>query len=160
MVKTEKIHKLIINDKKNYIYIYCIIFISCNKEVKNVNIQKSDIKIELGKNHLFLSEYNRKLIILQNNIEINNFELQNDVGIGCNSYLFESNTFFILVDCNSKWLKIYKKSNKIEEMGYYWNKIPNEKYIGTFLFNINSKKLKFIKEESLDVNKMYLYGGG
>ena len=145
---------------RKIVYICFLIFISCNKEAKNINIHRSDIKIELEKNHLFLAEYKRTLVIFQKNIEINNVSLQNDVGIGCNSYLFESNTFFILVDCNSQWLKIYKKSNKIEEMGYYWNKVPDEKYIGTFVFNMNSKKLKFVKEESLDVNKMYLYGGG
>ena len=86
------------------------------------------IQIVRIQQHPFLTDHRRKLITVdQKGKLIDEKLLYLDTGVGCNSYLFEGNNNFILIDCNGHWFNIDKQDGIITNLGWKWQKdFPNE----------------------------------
>ena len=134
------------------VILIAVLFFSCVKE----KLELKSIKIVGINNHTFLIDHNRKLIISdRNKKELDTAKLYSDSGEGCNSYLFESGSNFILVDCNGSWFEIDKENGKINLEAWKWKKSLPQNYIGTFIYE--NGKYKMTKEKSLSIEKIYKY---
>lgn len=123
---------------------------------KNFNIE-----MKLEKNHSYLREYKRTLIILsKDNNELKTINLKEDNGTGANSYLYEDTDVYIIIDCDGSWYSISKKSGKLSFIGNHWLKSPPRKYLGTFLLTSTANKVVFVKQKNIILSDIYKYGGG
>lgn len=150
---------------KKIIYILlCCFLISCSSKEDNIyELYTSNftINISLEKNHQFLREYKRFLkIISKDGTKLSSIDLQQDVGTGASSYLYDNSNNYILVDCNGNWYSINKKSGHIILLGNYWQKKIPYHYLGTFLLERNSNKIIFKKQKNITLQDIYIYGGG
>jgi len=134
------------------IIIIALLFFGCAKE----KLEWKSVKIVSADNHPFLIDHNRKLIISnRDKKELDSAKLYSDPGEGCNSYLFEKKSNFILVDCNGSWFDIDKKNGKINPEVWKWKKSLPKNYIGTFIYK--DGKYEMIKEKSLSIENVYKY---
>lgn len=146
------------------ILLFIISFVGCknkttDEQMGRINIDS--IEILLRENHPTLREFKRILVVKnKNNIIISEVLLQNDIGRGCNGYLFNENESFLFIDCNSNWYRISKKNGEINLIGQFWMKDVPEKYIGTYKLSSKMNKVVFEKEKFLKKSEIYLYGGG
>lgn len=146
--------------------ILSFILLSCignesTKSIYNLITPNFTISISLKKSHQFLREYKRSLtIVSSNNSKISSIELQSDIGTGANSYLYDQITNFLLIDCNGNWYSIDKKNGDVSLIGNFWGKKNSDYYLGTFLLEHKDSKIKFIKQQNLTLEDIYVYGGG
>jgi hypothetical protein len=84
-------------------------------------------------------------------------ELYLDSGIGCDSYLFDNDQTFTVIDCNGNWFSIDKKTGKIQNNGWQWKKeLPNN-YVGTFMISWGQIEYSLVKEHGLTVEEVYRF---
>lgn len=86
--------------------------------------------------------------------------LKEDNGTGANSYLYETAKEYILIDCDGSWFSINKEKENINLLGTFWLKPPPKNYLGTFILTSTKKRVNFVREEKVDLNDIYKYGGG
>lgn len=110
------------------ILILTIGILSCSHNM----IDKNSILIKKVDRHPYLKNHGRKLIVKSGMIFNHKIDLYGDPGEGCNSYLSENDSSFILVDCNGEWYSIDKTKGKINRLGWNWNKDFPEKFVGVF----------------------------
>ncbi len=96
------------------------------------SIDKNSILIKKINQHAFLEDHGRALIIKAGDIYIDKVELYGDPGEGCNAYLSENNSSFVLIDCNGEWYSISKSTGKIKDLGWKWKEKFPESYVGVF----------------------------
>lgn len=147
-----------------YLILLFFILVSCGKNDNNgykMSVKNFNIEMSLKRNHLFLREYKRDLIISsKDNEELKKINLKEDNGTGANSYLYENEEEYIIIDCDGSWYSINKKTGNINLIGNFWLKSPPENYLGTFVLKSPSNKVNFIKEKNIKLNDIYKYGGG
>lgn len=144
-------------------YLIILFLVSCGKNDKNtykMSVKNFNIEMSLKRNHLFLREYKRDLIISKSNEKLESIKLKEDNGTGANSYLYEDETNYIIIDCDGSWYSINKKTGNISLIGRFWLKSPPKNYVGTFILTNTSNKVNFIKEKNINLNDIYKYGGG
>lgn len=150
--------------RTNYLILLFLILVSCNKKDQNIYsmpVKNFNIEMLIEKNHLFLREYKRHLIISsKDNEELKSLRLKDDNGTGANSYLFEDEKNYIVIDCDGSWYFIDKKTGKINLTENFWMKSPPKNYLGTFLLTSTSNKIIFVKEKNIKSEDIYKYGGG
>lgn len=77
--------------------------------------------------HPTLTDHGRLLVIMDkkgNNID--QLEIYPDSGDGCNTYLFDEASAFVVVDCNGQWVSIDKKTGKLKRLEWRWQEpLPN-----------------------------------
>ncbi|UKB85393.1 hypothetical protein LF887_07160 [Chryseobacterium sp. MEBOG06] len=147
------------------IYYILLVFIllhcSEKKDIYKIPLSSFNVGISLTKNHLFLREYKRYLVISsKENNELESLRLKDDNGTGANSYLYDAGERYIIIDCDGTWYSIDKESGRINLIGKFWMKLPPTTYLGTFSLTSTKHKVKFIKEENIKLNDIYKYGGG
>lgn len=96
------------------------------------SIDKNSILIKIINQHPFLIDHGRALLIKKDDIIIDKVELYGDPGEGCNAYLSENDSSFVLVDCNGEWYSILKSTGKIKDLGWKWKAKLPERFIGVF----------------------------
>jgi len=129
-----------------------MLLLSC----ENKNINKDSIKLIVSGKHQFLKDHNKQLITVdKTGKKIDDVNLYADSGDGCNSYLFENNSNFVVIDCNGSWFTIEKESGKINSEKWEWKKKLPKKYIGTYKFDSNEYRL--IKENSIQIDNIYKF---
>lgn len=147
-----------------YLGLIFFILFSCDKskqEVYKLPLTNFNIEMKLEKNNSFLREYKRYLVISsRDNSELESVRLKDDNGTGANSYLYEDEENYIIIDCDGTWYSINKKTGDLNLIGNFWLKNPPKNYIGTFKLISSSKKVNFIKQENIKLVDIYKYGGG
>ena len=94
-------------------------------------IRVDAIKILKVNQHPFLSDHERKLITVNKaNQLIDELFIYPDSGAGCESYLFDGDDAYIMIDCNGQWIRIYKASGKLEKDGWRWGEKLPDSYLG------------------------------
>jgi len=110
-------------------------------------IDVNSIKIIKTNQHPFQSDHDRKLITVDRNQKtIDELQIYADSGDGCESYLFDSDSKYILVDCNGQWFSIDKTTGTLKNEGWNWEQKLPEVYLGKF--------------QTVDKDSIYLYSPG
>lgn len=147
-----------------YLGLLFFILFSCDKnkhDVYKLPVANFNIEMKLEKNNSFLREYKRYLVISsKGNNELESVMLKDDNGTGANSYLYEDVENYIIIDCDGAWYSINKKTGDLNLIGNFWLKNPPKNYLGTFMLESSNKKVNFIKQEKIELNDIYKYGGG
>ena len=126
-------------------------FLSCSQVEKNIDL--SSLKIKVINQHSFLTDHDRLLIVQNENDIIDKFELYSDAGSGCETYVFENDSAFTLIDCNGQWFSVDKVSGQIEALDWAWQKQLPENRKGAFVFDKSLNEYKLIDT----VGKIYKY---
>lgn len=127
---------------KKLIFLFVLIqFLSCSQIEKNIDL--SSLKIKVVNQHSFLPDHDRLLIVQNENDIIDKIELYSDAGSGCETYVFENDSAFTLIDCNGQWFSVDKASGQIEALDWAWQKQLPENRKGAFVFDksVNEYKL-------------------
>jgi len=147
-----------------YLGLLFFILFSCDKskqDVYKLSVTNFNIEMKLEKNNSFLREYKRYLVISsKDNNELESVMLKDDNGTGANSYLYEDVENYIIIDCDGTWYSVNKKTGDLNLIGNFWLKNPPKNYLGTFMLESSNKKVIFIKQEKIELNDIYKYGGG
>jgi hypothetical protein len=132
---------------KIIILIVSLFLFGCNSSEE---ITVDTIEIQRIGQHPFLVDHSKKLVIKNNSGEIiDKVKLYSDPGSGCNSYLYENDEIFILIECNGQWYSIEKKNGEIKNLGWNWLKETPENLIGTFIRSSELSTYELIKGKTL-----------
>jgi hypothetical protein len=116
------------------------------------------IKIIKTNQHPFLRDHDRKLITVDKNQKtINESRIYSDSGDGCESYLFDSDSKYILVDCNGQWFSIDKLTGTIKNDGWKWNNKLPDNCLGKFQTTDNDSVYHYSRETNFQTNDVYKY---
>lgn len=115
------------------------------------------IKIASKTEHPLLEDHCRELVIFDkmDNI-IDSINIYCDPGSGCNSYLFDTDSVYTLIDCNGIWYSIDKNTGKISDHNWNWLMEVPENYIGTY---IRAEGIYYMlkKEAEIDLSEVYKF---
>ena len=91
------------------------------------------IRIEKFNQHPFLSDHDRKLITTDGNQRIiDELEIYSDSGSGCDSFLFDFGSKYIIIDCNGQWFSIDKNTGALKNEGWKWDEKLPDNPLGKF----------------------------
>ena len=121
-------------------------------------IDINSIKIIKTNQHPFLRDHDRKLITVDKNRKaLDELQIYADSGNGCESYLFDSDFEYILVDCNGQWFSIDKITGTLKNEGWRWNSKLPDIYLGKFQATDNDSVYFFLRGTNLQPNDVYKY---
>lgn len=119
-------------------------------------IEVDSIKIKRLNQHPTLADHDRKLITVDRNKEIiDELEIYPDSGKGCQSFLFDTDSKYLLIDCNGRWFSIDKAAGTLKDEGWKWNeKLPNQP-LGKF--QTSNKDPNYVYTAGTNFNKDDVY---
>ncbi len=140
--------------KNKYLILCLSLFLIGCKSTDSNGIKLTITKI---RKHPFLVDHQRKLIISDSNdAKIAEIKFYTDPGAGCNSYLFQNDSAYVIIDCNGVWYFIDHASGSILDKKWNWKFDIPEDHIGTFVRS-NVDNYDFIKEDSIDMKEVYKF---
>lgn len=80
-----------------------------------------------------------------------------DSGSGCESFLFDTDDTFTIIDCNGQWYTIWKLGGEIAKPPMEWEKALPADYMGTFRWNNDEGKYNFISDDTISIRRVYRY---
>ena len=108
--------------------------------------------------HPFLVDHSKKLIVNDKNGDvIDEQELYTDPGVGCNSYLFDTDSTFTLIECNGYWYSIAKNNGQIDNLGWRWEQKPPKDLIGTFKRTSGKKEYSLDTISEIELKEVYKF---
>ena len=141
---------------KNFSYFLIIILLTACSN--NGPIDKNSIKICRIKQNPVLVDHCKKLMVVdKNNKIIDEAEIYCDPGTGCNSYLYDTDKTFTVIDCNGQWYIVDKQIGKISKESWQWEKQLPAKYVGTFVYKSDTEFYSLLKEENVKTENVYKY---
>jgi len=129
-------------------------------------ITENSIKVFREGKPFFMAGISRRLVTVNHAGEIiDKVNLCDDIDSIAKSYLFDSKSNYILIDCDGRWYYIDKNTGLIKKDRNYNAWIKKElppNYIGTFMINRakGNRDYYLIKEDSININDVYEFGGG
>ena len=122
---------------------------------QNTTITKNDIKIIHLKDHPILVDHEKAIVVEQKGKRIDQIKGYTDTGVGCDAYLFEEKTQFIVIECNGTIYSINKTGGKIKNEEWSWmNPLPKN-YVGTFIHQRGSNEYTLIHKPPQSLEEVY-----
>lgn len=123
---------------------------------KNDQITASSIKVIPLNQQAYVNEHCRKVLVQNKKGHIVDEEnLFCDPAASCNSFLFDTDDSFTLIDCNGQWYTISKSTGDLEKIGIQWQKELPGGYIGTYKAEAGAKSYSLIVEDDVTAEKIY-----
>lgn len=121
-------------------------------------IDINSIQILRTRQHPIFVDHERILVTVdKNGRTIDEVDLYTDTGDGCDSYLFDSGSKYVLVDCNGHWFGIDKKTGKLKNEGWKWNNRLPEIHLGKFTRLDGELNYLFTRGTDFDLTEVYRY---
>lgn len=118
----------------------------------------NSIRIIKTNQHPFLQDHDRKLVTVDKNQKtIDELQIYPDSGDGCDSYLFDNHSEYILVDCNGQWFSINKMTGTLKNEGWKWNKKLPDNCLGKFQTADNDSVYRYSPGTNFQANDIYKY---
>ncbi len=80
-----------------------------------------------------------------------------DYDLGCTTFLYDEDNYFILIDCNGQWFRIDKVSGAIEKQQWTWQKPLPTNYLGTFVMSLTDSQFSLRKNVTPTIETVYQY---
>ena len=133
--------------------LYVSMLTSCSNSAP---VDANSIVVVKTNQHPFLVDHNRELrTVDKEGNTIDDAELYTDSGEGCNSYLFDTDQTYTVIDCNGHWYLINKKTGKIDNNTWQWQKELPASYIGTFKRAAGQIEYSLTKENNITLEQVY-----
>lgn len=137
------------------IIIAFILLDSCSN-VGQVDVDS--IRIVKLNQHPALIDHDRKLITVDKNKRvIDELAIYPDAGSGCESFLFNSGSKYILIDCNGQWFSIEKSTGTLKNEGWKWNEQLPDHPLGKFHTSNIAPNYIYTPETNFKMNEVYKY---
>ena len=119
-------------------------------------IDINSIQIVRTNQHPIFVDHERKLVTVDKNGKtIDELDLYPDTGDGCDSYLFDSGSKFVLVDCNGHWFGIEKKTGELKSEGWKWNEKLPDIHLGKFIQSDGEVNYLFSSVTDFELTEVY-----
>jgi hypothetical protein len=116
------------------------------------------IRIEKINQHSTFADHDRRLITIGKNQKvIDELAIYPDSGTGCESFLFDSDSKYILIDCNGQWFSIDKATGTLKNDGWKWNEKLPDNALGKFQTSDKAPNYIFSVGTNYKENDVYKY---
>lgn len=121
-------------------------------------VDVDSIRIEKINQHPTLVDHDRKLKTVDKNQKIiDELQIYPDSGSGCESFLFDSGSKYILIDCNGQWFSIDKVMGTLKNEGWKWNEKLPDNPLGKFQTSNKASSYIYSPGATFKENDVYKY---
>ena len=133
-----------------------IILLDSCSTTGQVNV--NSIKIVKINQHPTFADHDRKLITTDKDEKtIDELRIYPDTGKGCESFLFDSDLVYILIDCNGQWYSIDKKTGTLKKEEWKWNEKLPDRPLGKFQTLSSESNYIYSTETNFNESDVYKY---
>lgn len=121
-------------------------------------IDASCIHIQRVDQHPFFYDHQKLLRIESKDGNVlDTLGLYSDIGMGCQSHLFDTGKTFTLIDCNGTWVEIVKETGVISNVEWKWEIDLPGQYLGVYFRGMRGEDYEFIHHEKPKMSEVYVF---